>query len=89
MVSSSLQGIISQRLIKKTGGGRCAALEILLANHSVRNLIRENKIPQLNSVIEIGQKQGMVTMKQSVINLIEKGYISKNQARDLLLSFGN
>ncbi len=89
MLSSSLQGIISQRLVKKKDGGRCAALEIMLANSSVRNLIREDKIPQINSIIEIGQRQGMVTMKQSVIGLVEKGHITKESARELLLSFGH
>lgn len=89
MLSSSLQGIISQRLIKKKDSGRCAALEIMLANSSVRNLIREDKVPQINSIIEIGQRQGMITMKHSVIELVEKGYISKEVARELLLSFGH
>jgi twitching motility protein PilT len=88
MLSVSLQGIISQRLIKGKDGGRCAALEIILANTSVRNLIRENKIPQINSIIEIGQRQGMVTMKRSLINLVEDGKITKEKAREVLQSFG-
>lgn len=88
MLSSSLQGIVSQRLVRRVGGGRCAALEIMLANSSVRNLIREDKIPQINSIIEIGQKQGMLTMKNSVIGLVEKGLISRDDAKELLQSFG-
>jgi twitching motility protein PilT len=87
MLSSSLQAIISQRLLKKQGGGRCAALEIVIANNSIRNMIREDKIPQINSAIEIGHKYGMVTMKQSIKALIENGDISKDVGEQIIESF--
>ncbi len=86
MLSSSLQGVISQRLLKKKGGGRCAALEIMLANNSIKNLIREDKIPQINSIIEIGQKQGMISMKDSVEILVATDKISQEDADEFLAS---
>lgn len=84
MLSSSLKAIISQRLVKKEGGGRTAAFEIMIVNSSIRNLIREDKIMQINSMIEIGKKQGMITLKDSVINLLNKGIISKTTAENML-----
>ena len=88
MLSSSIQGVISQKLVKRKDGGRCAALEIMVATSSIRNLIREDKTPQINSIIEIGKKQGMMSMKDSVISLVEKGYITKESAQEVLMSFG-
>lgn len=84
MLSISLKAIVSQRLIKRNGGGRVAAHEIMIANSSIRNLIREDKIPQIHSTIELGKKSGMQTMKDSIKNLIGQGIISK----DALYEFG-
>lgn len=84
MLSSSLRAVVSQRLIKKEGGGRCAAYEIMLANNAIRNLIREDKVSQINSIIEISKKFGMITMKDSVLALAEKGVISKQVAEDTI-----
>src|SRR5690606_35910388 len=89
MLSVSLQAIISQRLIKKKESGRCAAFEVLIANNSVRNLIREDRIPQIASMMEIGKKYGMVTMRDSILNLEAEGYISRETGKNLLNSFGN
>lgn len=80
MLSVSLRAIISQRLVKKVGGGRCAAFEIMIANSSIRNLIREDKIPQINSVIELSKKQGMCQMKDSFNELLSRGFISAETA---------
>jgi len=88
MLSSSLQAIISQRLIKKNGGGRVAAYEIMLSNNSIRNLIREDKVPQIASIIEISKKYGMITMKDSVIDLANRQIITRASAEELLASFG-
>lgn len=78
MLSTSICGVISQKLLKKDGGGRCAAYEIMVANSSIRNLIREDKIPQINSIIELGKNLGMITMKDSISELFKKGLISKS-----------
>lgn len=85
MLSTSIKAVISQRLIKKEGGGRCAAYEIMIANSSIRNLIREDKIPQINSIIELGKKNGMCLMKDSINELLLKGMISKETAEEALL----
>lgn len=84
MLSTSIKAVISQRLLKKVNGGRCAAYEIMLANSSIRNLIREDKIPQINSIIELGKKNGMCLMKDSVAELLLKGFISQETADEAL-----
>lgn len=66
MLSESLQAVISQTLLKKTGGGRVAAHEIMLGVPSIRNLIRENKVAQMYSAIQTGSAQGMITLDQSL-----------------------
>ncbi|MFT6331990.1 MAG: twitching motility protein PilT [Lentimonas sp.] len=86
MLSSSLKAIISQRLVKKKGGGRAAVYEILIATTSIKNLIREDQIPQINSMIEIGSKKGMVTAKASIMALLNSGTISEKTAESLLKS---
>lgn len=85
MLSSSIKAVISQRLLKKNGGGRVAAHEVMLANSSIRNLIREDKIPQINSIIELGKKAGMSLMKDSVADLLTKGFITKEVADEALI----
>jgi twitching motility protein PilT len=85
MLSSSIQAIIAQTLIKKSGGGaRVAALEILLGTPGIRNLIRENKIPQISSMIQIGSKYGMVSMKDHLDLLVKDKMISQADAADVL-----
>src|SRR4029077_19717901 len=64
MLSESLQAVICQTLLKKVGGGRAAALEIMLGTTAVRNLIREDKIAQMYSVIQTGSEVGMCTLDQ-------------------------
>jgi twitching motility protein PilT len=75
MLSESLQAVIAQTLLKRRGGGRVAALEILICNTAVRNLIRENKVPQIESVIQTGQAQGMKTLEASIKELTEAGLL--------------
>jgi twitching motility protein PilT len=81
MLSESLRAVISQTLLKRLGGGRIAAHEIMIASPAIRNLIRENKIAQMYSSIQTGQAQGMQTLDQCLSELIQKGLVSKEEAR--------
>jgi len=84
MLSGSIKAVISQRLLKKKGGGRVAAYEIMFANPSIRNLIREDKIPQINSIMELSKKIGMCQMKDSVNDLLAKGFITPETAEEAI-----
>jgi twitching motility protein PilT len=80
-LSMELLGVVSQQLIPKTGGrGRVLATEFLIVNHAVRSLIREQKIHQIYSVIQTGQKEGMRTMNQSLFELYQQRVISLEDA---------
>jgi twitching motility protein PilT len=82
MLSESLQAVISQTLLKtKDGNGRVAAHEIMISTPAVRNLIRENKIAQINSILQTGQKFGMQTLDQCLQQLLREGRISLDVAR--------
>jgi twitching motility protein PilT len=82
MLSESLQGVISQTLLKKTGGGRVAAHEIMIGTPAIRNLIREAKVAQMYSAIQTGSSLGMQTMDQCLQNMLSKGLITREVARD-------
>ena len=75
-----LEAVISQTLVPKIGGGRILACEVMVANTAVRSLIREDKVHQLQGIIEIGQKYGMQTMNQDLAKLFHKGLISMKDA---------
>lgn len=75
MLSESLQAVISQTLLKKVGGGRIAAHEIMLATPAIRNLIREGKVAQMYSAIQTGRQYGMQTLDQSLKSLLDQGLI--------------
>ncbi|MBI3323994.1 MAG: type IV pilus twitching motility protein PilT [Candidatus Omnitrophica bacterium] len=80
-LSMELLGVLSQQLIPKSSGrGRVLAAEVLIANHAVRALMREQKIHQLYSVIQTGQKEGMKTMNQSLYELYLQRVISMDEA---------
>lgn len=81
MLSESLRAVISQSLLKKIGGGRVAAHEIMIGTPAIRNLIRENKIAQMYSAIQTGQQYGMQTLDQCLQDLLKKGMITKEDAR--------
>ena len=81
MLSESLRAVISQTLLKRLGGGRIAAHEIMIATPAIRNLIRENKIAQMYSSIQTGQAQGMQTLDQCLTEMLAKGLVSKEEAR--------
>ena len=81
MLSESLRAVISQTLLKRVGGGRVAAHEIMIGTPAIRNLIRENKVPQMYSAIQTGQGQGMQTLDQCLAELLRQGTISKQDAQ--------
>ncbi len=81
MLSESLRAVISQTLIKKIGGGRVAAHEIMIGTPAIRNLIREDKVAQMYSAIQTGQGIGMQTLDQNLLDLVQRGVISKQDAR--------
>ncbi len=81
MLSESLRAVISQALLKKKGGGRVAAHEIMVGTPAIRNLIRENKIAQMYSAIQTGQQFGMQTLDQNLQQLIQSGVVDRNEAR--------
>ncbi|MEO5702992.1 MAG: type IV pilus twitching motility protein PilT [Gammaproteobacteria bacterium] len=81
MLSESLRAVISQTLLKKVGGGRVAAHEIMIGTPAIRNLIRENKVPQMYSAIQTSQGVGMQTLDQCLQELVRKGQVDKAEAR--------
>ncbi|MCJ8297430.1 MAG: type IV pilus twitching motility protein PilT [Pseudomonadales bacterium] len=82
MLSESLEGIVSQTLLKKIGGGRVAAHEILIGTPAIRNLIREAKSAQIYSSIQTGSAVGMITLDQSLTQLVRNGLITREAARE-------
>ena len=89
MLSESLRAVISQNLLKREGGGRIAAHEIMLGVPAIRNLIREDKVPQMYSVIQTGQGHGMQTMEQCVQRLIAHGLVSPSTAQEVISDNNN
>ena len=81
MLSESLKAVISQTLMKKIGGGRIAAHEIMIGTPAIRNLIREDKIAQMYSAIQTGQNVGMQTLDQNLKSLLASGVVSKDEAQ--------
>ena len=81
MLSESLRSVISQTLLKRTGGGRIAAHEIMIATPAIRNLIREDKVAQMYSAIQTGQANGMQTLDQCLQDMVRKSLIAKAEAR--------
>ena len=81
MLSESLRAVISQSLLKKNGGGRVAAHEIMIGTPAIRNLIRENKIAQMYSAIQTGQQYGMQTLDQCLLGMVQKNVVSRQEAR--------
>ena len=80
MLSSSLKGVICQMLCKRIGGGRVAALEVMFGVPSIANLIREQKIFQIPSIMQTGRKLGMTLMNDSLVKLTKEGKISAEEA---------
>lgn len=82
MLSESLKAVVSQTLLKKAGGGRVAAHEIMVGTPAIRNLIRENKVAQMFSAIQTGQKFGMQTLDQCLQRLLKENLITRESARE-------
>lgn len=79
-LASSLQAVVSQRLVPLTNGGRMAAVEVMLALPSVKNLIREEKVFQIDNIIQTSAEEGMMLMETSLANMVQSGAISKETA---------
>lgn len=88
MLAESLKGVVAQLLLKKVGGGRCAALEILVSTQGIRAMIRDGKLHQLPSAMQTGMKYGMQTMQQAVKKLIKDGLVNKKVAAEKLKAVG-
>ncbi|WP_300651209.1 type IV pilus twitching motility protein PilT [Pseudomonas sp.] len=82
MLSESLQAVISQTLLKKVGGGRVAAHEIMIGTPAIRNLIREDKVAQMYSSIQTGASLGMQTLDACLKGLVAKGLVTRENARE-------
>ena len=80
MLSESLKAVIAQTLLKKIGGGRIAAHEIMIGTPAIRNLIREDKVAQMYSAIQTGQSVGMQTLDQNLQGLLKQGAVTKEEA---------
>ncbi|MEJ2425674.1 MAG: type IV pilus twitching motility protein PilT [Candidatus Thiodiazotropha sp.] len=81
MLSESLRAVIAQTLLKKIGGGRVAGWEIMIGTPAIRNLIREDKVAQMYSAIQTGQAAGMTTMDQALKELVQRGVVSRLDAK--------
>jgi twitching motility protein PilT len=80
MLSESLRAVITQTLLKRIGGGRVAAWEIMIATPAIRNLIREDKVAQMYSAIQTGQNVGMQTLDQALDALVTRGIVNRLEA---------
>ncbi|MCO7247909.1 type IV pilus twitching motility protein PilT [Halomonas sp. Mc5H-6] len=83
MLSESLQAVVAQVLLKRQGGGRVAAHEILIATSAVRNLIREDKVAQIFSAIQTGGNLGMQTLDAALSQLVNDGHVGMEDAQAL------
>ncbi|MFG6668640.1 type IV pilus twitching motility protein PilT [Halomonas sp. HNIBRBA4712] len=81
MLSESLQAVVAQTLLKREGGGRVAAHEILIATSAIRNLIREDKVAQIYSAMQTGVNLGMQTLNASLLKLVKEGAVSFEEAQ--------
>jgi twitching motility protein PilT len=85
MLAESLEIVISQRLLKRKGGGRVASYEVLVANSGIRNMIKENKLPQIYTSLQTGSAKGMITMEQSIDNLLKSATITPEEAAKYII----
>ncbi|MGH7389085.1 MAG: type IV pilus twitching motility protein PilT [Candidatus Rokuibacteriota bacterium] len=79
-LSLVLEGVLSQTLVPKAGGGRVMAMEIMVATPAIRNLVREEKVHQIYSALQSGSKYGMQTMNQALADLVKRRQISREDA---------
>jgi twitching motility protein PilT len=79
--AESIEAVVTQTLLKRKGGGRVAAVEIMTGTTAVRNLIREEKIHQLAGTMQVSQKDGMQTMDMALSDLVSKGVVTREEAQ--------
>src|SRR5919109_2011345 len=79
--AESIEAVLTQTLLKKKGGGREAALEIMTGTTAIRNLIREGKIHQVPGTMQVSQKDGMQTMDMALTNLVTRGLVTREEAQ--------
>ena len=80
MLSTSLKGIVAQNLLKKKGGGRIAALEVLVVNNAVASLIREGKTTQIMSIMQTGKKEGMTLLNEELTRMVKADIVEPDEA---------
>lgn len=80
MLSSSLKGVVAQNLLKKKGGGRCAALEVLVITAAMSSLIRDGKTYQIPSQMSIGRKLGMISLNDSLVDIVKRDLVTPEEA---------
>ncbi|MBF0560467.1 MAG: type IV pilus twitching motility protein PilT [Alphaproteobacteria bacterium] len=81
MLAGSLQAVIAQVLLPRIGGGRIAAHEVLIGTPAVRNLIRDNKVPQIYSMMQVGSQFGMQTLEEALDAVVNQGLVDRKQAQ--------
>lgn len=86
MLSGSLQAVVAQMLLKRKGGGRVVALEIMVCNAAIRSLIREDKVAQMYSTIQTGKSAGMQTLDQHLVELVRDNAITRETAREVAVN---
>lgn len=84
-LASVLVGVVSLRLLPKTGGGRIPAYEIMVANHAVRNVIRENKVYEINNIIHTSAEEGMIPLDKTLAQLVKQGIVDLETAQNYVL----
>jgi twitching motility protein PilT len=87
-ISITLKGVISQRLLPRSSGGRMAAREVMINTPAIANLIRENKVAQINTAIQTGAKEGMVTMDSALTKLLKQKEISEETFKANMVTSG-
>lgn len=80
MLSATLKGVVAQNLLKKKGGGRVAAIEVLVVNSAVATLIRESKSAQIMSIMQTGKKEGMTILNQELARLVKEDLVEPDEA---------
>ena len=88
-LANSLLGVVSQRLVPKIEGGRIPAIEIMMKNHAIENLIRDGKTYQIDNVIETGSESGMISLDKSLAGLVRQGMIEIDSAKMYAKDFKN
>jgi twitching motility protein PilT len=84
-LASTLQAVVYQRLLPRLDGGRVAAFEVMIATHSVRNLVREGKSRQLRNIVATGRADGMQTLEHALSDLVELGVVGYEVAQSISL----